>query len=68
MKHITLGLPPEIMDALQHLGGRNDDEIHRIVCDALRSDFNRRTFNARHRKKLPPSLPDRDSDGVVQLA
>ncbi|MFN3662112.1 hypothetical protein [Yoonia sp.] len=65
MKHITLGLPPEIMDALQHLGGRNDAEIHRIVCDALRSDFQRRAQKARHRKTtIPP--PAYDSDGIVQ--
>lgn len=51
MKHITLGLPPEIIDALQHLGGRDDAEIHRIVCEALRNDFQRRARSARHRRE-----------------
>ncbi|WP_019953499.1 MULTISPECIES: hypothetical protein [Yoonia] len=49
MKHIILGLPPEIMDALQHLGGRDDTEIRRIICEALRNDFNRRAKMARDR-------------------
>ncbi|WP_439154024.1 hypothetical protein [Yoonia sp.] len=53
MKHITLGLPPEILDALQHLGGRDDAEIHRIVCEALRNDFQRRARLARHRINKP---------------
>lgn len=68
MKHIILGLPPEIMDALQHLGGRNDEAIHQIVCDALRSDFHRRAQKARDRKKLIPPPPAYDSDGTVQIA
>ncbi|MBQ2261279.1 MAG: hypothetical protein II336_07930 [Loktanella sp.] len=66
MKQITLGLPPEIIDALQHLGGRNDAEIRQIVCDALRRDFERRALNARARKNKPP--PQCGDGDVMQLA
>ncbi|WP_204248681.1 hypothetical protein [Yoonia vestfoldensis] len=53
MTHIILGLPPEIMDALQHLAGRNDAEIQRIICEALRNDFHRRARMARDRGHKP---------------
>jgi predicted transcriptional regulator len=65
MKQITLGLPPEIMDALQHLGGRDDAEMHRIICDALRSDFQRRAQKARLLPSRPP--PKDDGDGHLRL-
>lgn len=51
MKQITLGLPPEIIDALQHLGGRNETEIRKIVCEALRNDFQRRARLVKWREK-----------------
>ena len=51
MKQITLGLPPEILDALQHLGGRNETEIRKIVCEALRKDFQRRARPIKSRER-----------------
>jgi hypothetical protein len=53
MTHITLTLPPEIMDALHHPGGRNDAEIQKIICEALRHDFHRRARMARDRGHKP---------------
>ncbi|WP_296426791.1 hypothetical protein [Yoonia sp.] len=42
MKQIVLGLPPELVDALEHLGGRDDAAIGDILRNALRHDLRRR--------------------------
>ncbi len=43
MKQYTLGLPPELVDALEHLAGRDEKAIGDILRDALRNDLRRRT-------------------------
>ncbi|WP_342076698.1 hypothetical protein [Yoonia sp. SS1-5] len=42
MKQITLGLPPELVDALDHLCGRNEDAIGDVLRAALRKDLRNR--------------------------
>ena len=53
MKYVTPGLPFEIIDTLEHLGGRNDAEIQKIICEAPRNDFHRRARMARDREHKP---------------
>lgn len=43
MKQFVLGLPPELVDALEHLAGRDEEAIGEILRDALRNDLRRRT-------------------------
>ena len=49
MKEIVLGLTPELADALQHLGGRDELTIGDLVREALHNDLRRRK-NARARR------------------
>ncbi len=42
MKQIVLGLTPELADALQHLGGRDEMTIGDLVREALHNDLRRR--------------------------
>lgn len=42
MKQIVLGLPPELADALEHLGGRDETKICDLVREALHHDLRRR--------------------------
>ena len=50
MKQIVLDLPPELADVLEHLGGRDDATMGKLVRDALYNDLRRR----RHAGRKPP--------------
>ncbi|WP_133175912.1 hypothetical protein [Yoonia sediminilitoris] len=64
MKQILLNLPPELADALEHLGGRDDQAIGVLVCAALSRDFQRsKTARAaRVEKQLAPLRAELEHD------
>ena len=56
MKKIVLGLPPELADALEHLGGRDEMTIGDLARAALHNDLRRRKHarSLRLEKTLAP--------------
>lgn len=69
MKQIILTLPPELADALQHLGGRDDEEIGALVRAALCRDFQRSKTARKTRveKQLAPLRDELEDDLATAL-
>ncbi|PRY77335.1 hypothetical protein CLV80_106180 [Yoonia maritima] len=54
MKHIMLDLPPELLDALEHVAGRDEVAIASLVRDAVRNDLKQRASALTNRSLRMP--------------
>ncbi|KJZ18935.1 ribbon-helix-helix domain-containing protein [Loktanella sp. S4079] len=58
MKHIMLDLPPELLDALEHVAGRDEVAIASLVRDAVRNDLKQRASALASRtQRMPIGMP-----------